>query len=187
MGYYDEKKNVEEYVKMAEGYDGQELIQILRRHLKPGATVLELGIGPGKDFELLSEHFQVTGSDNSAVFLERYREKNAEADLVLLNAVTMEIERRFDCIYSNKVLHHLTRAELKASLQRQADVLNDHGILFHSFWAGDKEEEHVGLRFVYYSEERLRELIGNEYEVLEVKIYAEMGDRDSIYLMLQKK
>lgn len=187
MAYYDEKKNVEEYVKMAEGYDGQELIEILRRYLKPGATVLELGMGPGVDFELLREHFQVTGSDNSAAFLERYWQKNADADLLLLNAVTMDIERRFDCIYSNKVLHHLTRAELEASLQRQADVLNDRGILFHSFWAGDKEEEHVGMRFVYYTEERLREIIGNEYEVLELERYAEMGDGDSIYLMLQKK
>ena len=187
MAYYDEKKNVESYVKMAEGYDGRELVEILQKYLKPGSTVLELGMGPGVDFELLSEHFQVTGSDYSSAFLERYWQKNPDADLLSLNAVTMEIDRQFDCIYSNKVLHHLTREELKTSLQKQAHVLNKHGILLHSFWAGDKEESHVGLRFVYYTKKELRKLIGDEYEVLEAKEYTEMGKNDSIYLILRKK
>ena len=30
MSYYDDEKNVEQYIKMAEGYDGQLLINILR-------------------------------------------------------------------------------------------------------------------------------------------------------------
>ena len=56
MGYYDDPKNVEEYVKMAESYDGQELIDVLHRYLPDGASVLELGMGPGKDYLLLSHH-----------------------------------------------------------------------------------------------------------------------------------
>jgi SAM-dependent methyltransferase len=129
VGYFDDEKNVEDYIRMAEGYDGRELIEILKTYLQPGATVLELGMGSGKDFELLSETYQVTGSDYSTVFVDRYRQKDVEADLVLLDAVTMDIDRKFDCIYSNKVLHHLTRDDLKLSLQRQAVVLNDHGLL----------------------------------------------------------
>ena len=187
MAYYDQKKNVEHYVQMAEGYDGRELIEILKTQLQLGATVLELGMGPGVDLELLSEDFRVTGSDNSRAFLERYRQKNANADLLLLDAVTIETDRHFDCIYSNKVLHHLTREQLKKSLERQADVLNDKGILFHSFWYGDKEEEHVGMRFVYYTQETLRQLIGPQYDVLALENYDEMGQNDSIYFMLQKK
>jgi len=103
MSYFDDEKNVEEYVKMAEGYDGRTLIDILKKYLRNGSTVLELGMGPGKDFEILGESFRVTGSDNSKVFLDRYRERNATADLVLLDATKMDINRRFDCIYSNKV------------------------------------------------------------------------------------
>ena len=57
---------------MAEGHDGRQFIPVLRRYLKDGSKVLELGMGPGKDFELLSEYFQITGSDNSQVFIDRF-------------------------------------------------------------------------------------------------------------------
>ena len=67
MMYFDDEKNVAEYIKMADGYDGREFIPILRAHLEDNATVLELGMGPGKDFELLSKYFRVTGSDRSHI------------------------------------------------------------------------------------------------------------------------
>ena len=187
VSYFDNPEHIEEYIKMAEGSDGRELIEILKTWLKPSATVLELGIGPGVDFELLSKDYRVTGSDYSQAFLDRYRQKNPDADLVLLNAVTMDIDRKFDCIYSNKVLHHLTRNDLKTSLHRQVQVLNDNGILFHSFWFGETDEEMHGLLFTYYTEETLRQSIGDEYRILEMKQYTEMEDADSLYLVLQKK
>ena len=187
MGYFDDEQNVEDYVKMAEGYDGRALIDILKKHLRNGSTVLELGMGTGKDFEILSEFFLVTGSDNSQAFLDRYKKRNAAADLVLIDAVKMDIDRKFDCIYSNKVLHHLTREELKVSLSRQAKVLNSKGILFHALWYGDKEEEMSGLRFVYYTEETLGEIVGSEYELLEARRYAEMEKDDSMYVVLRKR
>jgi trans-aconitate methyltransferase len=155
--------------------------------LKNNATVLELGMGPGKDFEILGEFFQVTGSDNSQVFLNRYWKRNTAADLVLLDAVKMNIDRKFDCIYSNKVLHHLTTAELTASLRQQAHVLNSKGILFHALWYGDKEEVYSGLRFIYYTEETLAKIVGDEYEILEATRYTEMEQDDSMYVVLGKR
>jgi len=68
MGFYDEERNVETYVEMAEGFDGRELVDVLKKHLAPGSTVLELGMGPGKDLALLAEAFTATGSDRSRVF-----------------------------------------------------------------------------------------------------------------------
>ncbi len=52
MNYFDDPANVESYIKMADGYDGRALIGILQKHLPPGSTVLELGMGPGKDLGL---------------------------------------------------------------------------------------------------------------------------------------
>lgn len=125
MGYFDSGDNVKEYLKIAEGYDGRELIEILKNYLPVSSGVLELGMGPGKDLDILSYTFEVTGSDNSKVFLDLYRKKNRATDLVLLDAVEMDIDRKFDCIYSNKVLHHLKKKELKVSFKKQYDVLND--------------------------------------------------------------
>jgi hypothetical protein len=49
MGFFDTEKGVDEYLKMAEGLDGAELIKILQKFVPEKSSVLELGMGPGKD------------------------------------------------------------------------------------------------------------------------------------------
>jgi len=148
MGYYDDPKNVREYLDMAEGVDGRALVEVLAHHLSAGSTVLELGMGPGKDLTFLSASYRATGSDSAQLFLDLYQEAHPDADLLLLDAVTIDTARRFDGIYSNKVLQHLTREEACASIQRQAEVLTEGGIALHSLWYGEGEETFSGLRFV---------------------------------------
>ena len=160
MGYFDNEANVDAYMAMADGYDGAELIALLGRYLPEGSSVLELGMGPGKDLDLLRQSYRVTGSDTSHVFLDRYKKDHPEADLLLLDATRMDTDRTFDCIYSNKVLHHLSRADLETSLLKQKEALNDAGLLLHSFWYGSGEEEHHGLQFTYYTEANLAAEIG---------------------------
>jgi len=191
MSYYDDPKNVREYIEMAEGYDGRELIEALSKYLPAGASVLELGMGPGKDLDLLNKTFQATGSDSAQPFLDLYRKRHPQADLLLLDAVTLDAaaigERTFDAIYSNKVLYHLTRDQLRTSLRNQARVLNPGGVLLHSLWYGDGEQDMHGLHFVYYTEDTFRALVGDEFEIVETVRYTEMEADDSCYVMLRKR
>ncbi|MDP8207781.1 MAG: class I SAM-dependent methyltransferase [Candidatus Electryonea clarkiae] len=186
MGYFDERKNVDDYIKMVEDYEADELIAILKKHLPAGSTVLELGIGPGKDLDLLAQTYTVTGSDSSNVFLDLYHEKHPSADLLMLDAVSLETERTFDCIFSNKVLHHLPKPDIPRSFSRQRELLTDGGLLMHSFWYGDKEEEFQGLRFVYYTEDELLNIIGSGFEVVALERYKEEEDDDSFYIILRR-
>ena len=187
MGFFDTEKGVNEYLKMAEGYDGAELIKILQEHLPEKSTVLELGMGPGKDLDILSKTFTVTGSDNSQIFLDRYKKHNPNADVLKLDAVTLSTNRNFDCIYSNKVLHHLTREDLRKSFQRQKEILNLNGIAFHSFWRGDKDENFDGLLFTKYQIDGLKDIIGDNFNIQSIKIYTEIEKDDSIYVVLNKQ
>jgi trans-aconitate methyltransferase len=118
MGYFDNEKGVQEYIKIAEGYDGAELIKELRPYLKYGATILELGMGPGKDLDILKKYYKATGSDISLFFIERYKKQYPNADVLQLDARSLRLNRRFDCIYSNKVLIHLTKKECHKSLKK---------------------------------------------------------------------
>ena len=187
MGYFDNEKGVQEYIKMAKGYDGSELINELRHYLKDGATVLEIGMGPGVDLDILKKYYKVTGSDGSQVFVDRYKKQHPKSDVFQLDAKSLDINRRFDGIYSNKVLIHLTKKECQDSLRKQKTIINPNGLLFHSFWYGDKTEEYNGLLFVYYTEDELRNMIKNDYDILKIQRYTEMKRNDSIYLLLQKK
>ena len=105
--FFDVEKNVEEDIKMCDGMDGRALIDILKTHLSEGSNLLEIGMGPGTDLDILRESYRVTGSDSSQVFLDLYRKKKPDASLLLLDAISLNTESKFDCIYSNKVLHHL--------------------------------------------------------------------------------
>jgi len=183
MGFYDDKETALQYIAMAEGYDGRELVEILRRHLLDGASVLELGMGPGIDLRILSQHFRATGSDNSQFFLNRYRDSDTKADLICLDAVELDTERAFDCVYSNKVLHHLTDAELAASLSRQKEILSVPGLIMHSFWRGTGTEEHHGLRFVYQTEDSIRSIVSKHFSVIDIVVYKEMEEDDSLYVL----
>jgi len=187
MGYFDDPVHAREYIRMCRGYDGRELIAVLKRYLPPGTRILELGMGPGKDLDLLAKCFRVTGSDTARPFLDIYRESHPHADLLELDAAVLDTDRRFDAVYSNKVLSHLTREELTRSFSRQAALLSGRGLLFHTFWYGDRVEEIEGLRFVYYTEETIRAVWGPEWELLELTRYAEMERDDSFYLILRKK
>lgn len=183
MGFYDDRETAEQYIDMAAGYDGRELIEALRSHLPDGATLLEIGMGPGVDLKLLEQHYTVTGSDNSQYFLDRFRSSNPDADLLYLDAIEIETERKFDCVYSNKVLHHLTDEELAKSIRRQKEILSDGGLAMHSFWCGEGVDEHDDLRFVYQTEESLQAVFGEVFSKVTVVMYTEMEDEDSLYVL----
>ncbi|MBI9103049.1 MAG: class I SAM-dependent methyltransferase [Spirochaetales bacterium] len=187
MGFFDEKKNVEEYMRMADGYDGKELIEKLQKYLPSGKNVLEIGMGPGVDLDLLSNNYEVTGSDLSLVFIDLYREKHPEADLLLLDAVKLSTSRTFDCLYSNKVLHHLTGEQLEDSFLNQMKILEPGGLVLHSFWYGEGSEKIEDLLFTYYKPDDILRLIPDDFELLEMERYTEFEKEDSFYIILKNK
>ena len=169
MNYFDNEKNVNDYISRTESHDGKELIEILHNYLPYDSTVLELGMGPGSDLDILSRRYQVTGSDNSKLFLDRYRAKHKDSDLLFLDAISIDTNKKFDCIYSHKVLHYFTEEELSQSFKRQYQVLENDGILCHSFWYGDKIEEHFGRLNYYHTEENIQNIICNNFAILKWK------------------
>ncbi len=186
MNYFDDPANVASYIKMCEGYDGAEIIAKLQEYLSPGASLLELGMGPGTDLDMLKKTYKATGSDLSQTFLDIYRKNNPDADLVLLDAVELKTERTFDCIFSNKVLHHAAKEDCALSLKNQLRLLNKRGLVCHTFWHGDKIEEHHGLYFKYYLMDELEGMIPDAFEILTKDLYQEMEPDDSILMILRK-
>jgi len=188
-GFYDDPDFIGRYLAIVQGDEGQPLISLLRCHLPDGASVLELGMGPGHDLQALSQHYRVTGSDVSVAFLERYRDEHPDADLLQLDAAKPETDRRWDAVYSNKVLHHLRRAELCDALQRQSQLLRAGGLLLHSFWVGDGDNEQIfeGMTFTYYDEAALRLQVEPAFEILALEVYGEMEPDDSLMVLCRKR
>jgi len=187
MGYYDEAGSVDQYMQMCEGYDGAPLYNVLRRNLPKGSSLLELGCGPGFDIAELQADYQIMGSDLSLEFLSRCRERFPELAFEQLDAVTIATQKQFDCVYSNKVLQHLRMHELEASLLRQQQMLNEQGYVAHSFWLGGKEEEMMGLYFLYHEKAALLAMIGRYFDVIDTYEYGEFENGDSLFVVAQKR
>ncbi len=183
MGYYDSIEHVEQYCSMADGYDGRNLIDRLKVYLPAGSSVLELGMGPGTDLDMLRQSYEAVGSDTSILFLERYRETQPDAALLQLDAVTLRTDLKFDAVYTNKVMHHLDYSQMKASFQRQIEILDGSGIMMHSFWYGEQIERFEGLSFYQVTEEILSQLLPPGIEIIELQRYTEMDEQDSLYMI----
>ena len=163
--YYKTKETAEEYIRLAEGFNGQYLIDKLTPYLKTESTILELGSGPGKDYEILNQSFEVTGSDNSKEFIKYLEKTYPNGNFELLDASAIETKNTYDVVYSNKVMHHLNDSELEISISRQYEILNPNGIICHSFWKGEGSEVFKGLFVNYHLEKDLQSVIGGRFHI----------------------
>ncbi len=185
--YYKTKESVKEYIRLASGVDGNELINRLKEFLPADSTVLEIGSGPGTDWKLLCKDYKVTGSDSSLEFLSHLTSSHPTGKFIELDAVSLSVNEQYDGIYSNKVLHHLKDNELIDSIERQNEILNSGGIVCHSFWKGKGSEIFKGLFVNYHSELLLRDFFEKYFEILVLENYAEFDEDDSIILIAKKR
>ena len=185
--YYKTKESVKEYITLAKDVNGKQLIEKLKQILPSRSNLLEIGSGPGTDWKILSESYNVIGSDNSTEFLNHLIAENLNGKFLELDAVILNTDKIFDGIYSNKVMHHLKDDELIDSIKRQYDILNTNGIICHSFWKGEGSEIFKGLFVNYHSELSLKEMFRNYFEIISIENYTEFEDNDSLLLIGKKK
>jgi hypothetical protein len=185
--YYKTKESVKEYIRLAKGVNGGELIKKLKNFLPLNSTLLEIGTGPGTDWNILNVDYEVLGSDNSPEFLNHLISAYPKGRFMELDAITIGSDEKFDGIYSNKVMHHLKDIELHKSIIRQFDVLNANGIICHSFWKGEDSEFFKGLFVSYHSKSSLNSFFGSSFEILLIEEYAEFEKGDSLLLIGKKK
>lgn len=183
MDFYNDPEKVNEYETMCEEYDGSELYTVLDKHLRDNSTLLELGSGPGNDIGYLNKKYAVTGSDLSDEFLIRCRNKYSDIPFIKLDAVSITTDKLFDCVFSNKVLHHLTLEELEKSFKRQQEVIVKNGLFAHTFWLGDKEFMMEGMLFIFHNREQLVNLISKYFTIIELYDYKEFEEGDSIFIV----
>ena len=183
MGFYDDPDGVDQYIRMCEDYDGTVIHEAFKRHLDPGNSILELGCGPGNDIEFLTRYYGITGSDTSTEFLDRCRQRFPRNEFLQLDAITIDTEQQFDCLFSNKVLHHLRLDELVFSFKRQRQVITSGGLFAHTFWIGDYEEEKHGMYFRYHNRGELLDSIAEYFDVAEKIDYGEFEEGDSLFVI----
>jgi len=181
--YYHSKSSVEAYIQSAKDVNGQLLIDSLKLFLPEDSTILELGSGPGNDWDILNQDYHVTGSDLSEAFIKHLNTTHLEGQFIKLDAETIDTSEKFDGIFANKVLHHLTDEQLINSIQRQTQVLNPGGVVCLSFWRGSGDEIFNGLFVNYHDHDELHNLFKPHFKVVLIETYTEFEHNDSLLLI----
>ena len=182
-----EEKHDEELID--EHYNSR-LVNVLDENLLDYSKILELGSGTGADLVKLSKNYDVTGSDISPAIVRDIKERYPEIKVRVLDVREMNIEGKFDCIYSNKVLSHLTKAELENSLIKQAQHLDEDGMILMTLNYGEYREEYLeedGLLHSYYTESDISNLLPDSLRIDLLDPYSEEKKDDSLMVILRKR
>jgi SAM-dependent methyltransferase len=137
-----------------------EIFELLGTHLQPGATVLELGSGTGRDaLELEGLGYRVRRTDGAASFVEMMRADGQQADR--LNALTDEFGGPYDLVFADAVFLHFDRDRLAMVLRKAAKAA---GLLAFSLREGEGVEwsyRHLDLprHITKWQEPALRQLL----------------------------
>lgn len=129
-------------------------------HLQPGANVLELGSGTGRDaLELEGLGYRVRRTDAAASFVEMMRADGQQADR--LNALTDEFGGPYDLVFADAVFMHFDRDQLAMVLRKASKA---GGLLAFSIREGEGDEwsyRHLDLprHITKWQEPALRQLL----------------------------
>ncbi|WP_244928672.1 methyltransferase domain-containing protein [Nocardioides sp. W7] len=134
--------------------------------LAPGARVLEIGSGPGRDARALEDAgLSVRRTDVSERFVELLRAEGHEADVLDPLGDDLDDPRRpgtpYDGVWASASLLHVARADLPEVLRRLAAATRTGGVLHLDVKEGEGEawSTHGSVaaprRFTYWSREAL--------------------------------
>ena len=142
--YYHTKESAEEYIRMARGHDGKEIIVLLKEFLPAHSSLLEIGSGPGTDWALLKAIYKVIGSDNSQEFLKHLMATYPEGEFLLLDASTLDTSLKLGSVVLGKVdgvakLHKKQVEQAGFELVEELDLFEENYFLTFRGKGGDGE------------------------------------------------
>lgn len=124
---------------------------------KNTGKVVELGCGNGRDAEEILKHTNdFVGQDISEEMIKLAKENNPGANFELGTIEEFEIPEHTDLIFAFASLLHLSKDEVRETLKKAHDKLNDGGIFYISVKKDAYQEKLVedkfGKRFFYFYE-----------------------------------
>jgi len=154
MSYYEQNALV--YAERTGGVRLDALWKAFSGLLWPGAYVLDLGCGAGRDLkELSSRGFRVVGVDYSAPLAAIAREYSGQ-DVVVMDIRRLDFDPDvFDGIWAVASLLHVARGEVLSVLADLHRILRPAGILLTSMQRGEGQEISEDSRcFELYTREK---------------------------------
>jgi SAM-dependent methyltransferase len=153
--------------------------------------LLDLGTGPGTQAIRLSElGFNVTGSDLSEYAIEKARKISDRVNFIVDDILDPKFnENEFEYVFDRGCFHVLSINDRSRYVSNVNNILKKNGILFLKCFS-DKEMllEQGPYRF---SPDKIKEIFGNDFEILSIKETVYQGTLDplpkALFVVMRKK
>lgn len=153
IDYYN--RNAARYFNETVHADVSEIRDRFTQMLPPGATILDLGCGSGRDSKAFIEQgFRVVAVDGSEE-LCKLAEEYIQQPVVCSDFLDYKPEETFDGIWACASLLHLTEAECQIVVDRLSKNLKPGGCFYMSFKMGEFKGERDGRFYWDLSKEKL--------------------------------
>ena len=151
-------------------------LEAFMAELSPGASVLELGCGSGRDSAaMLARGFAVTPTDGTPEMAAE-ASKRLAIPVSVLPFSEIAAVAAYDAVWANACLLHVPRADLPAVLQAICGALRPGGLFYASYKAGEAEGfDGLGRYYNYPDEAWLRHAYGQGWSSIIIEAAAGSG------------
>ena len=159
------------YIKESASFTMDQFYNFLLNEVKflKQPKFLDLGFGSGRDMLFLAKKgFNVEGVDSCDNFIERMKKMNFK--VYKENLPEINIQNKFDCIYSVGLLMHLNENEIDLLLSNLYKLLNDSAILILSYNDMDRTNDTERLFFKITQELINKLAIKNNFKLNKVEV-----------------
>lgn len=129
LAYYENNSNF--LITRYESADVTEVQKLLLQTFNKNSKLLEIGCGSGRDASFMTKNdFELTAIDGSKNMIEEAKKVHPELSSKLLYKTLpndLEFDKKFDGIYSIATLMHLSKNDLKETISKTYNLLNQNG------------------------------------------------------------
>ncbi|KYO64108.1 class I SAM-dependent methyltransferase [Thermovenabulum gondwanense] len=168
--YYDE--NAKAFFENTKDADMKEVYELFLKYLPPGAKILDLGCGSGRDTRYFSQKgYDVTAVDGSIEMVKLSTQFTGRKTLHL-TFDEINFNEEFDGVWACASLLHVPRSKIVCVINKIYSALKKGRIFYSSFKYGNGEEIRNGRFFNNYDEKSFNELLKNHpyFTLLEMKV-----------------
>lgn len=168
--YYDD--NAVSFFENTKDADMKGIYEFFLKHLSPGAKILDLGCGSGRDTKcFLQKGYEVVAMDGSIKMVKLSTEFTGRQTLYL-SFDEIDFHEEFDGVWACASLLHVPRNRIDSIFKKVYIALKKGGVFYSSYKYGNREEIKNGRFFNNYDEPLFKELLKKHpyFVLMEMKV-----------------